>query len=64
MSSKIATFATLLGLAIASAGILRMLNVSGLATGNPDPMSVGLWLLVFLFGFFMFGWGLGKRTGP
>lgn len=61
---RFATFVALIGLGVAVASLVKLLNQSGLVTSNPDVTMVAAWMGVFLFGIFVFGWGVGKRTGP
>ena len=62
MTPKLATAISLVGLGIATAGLLQLLNESGLVSGAPDLTSLATWVGVFLVGIFLFGLGLGKRT--
>lgn len=59
---RFSTLATLVGLAVVAAALLMLLNHSGLVDGSPDLVMVGTWVGAFLFGIFVFGWGLGRRT--
>lgn len=59
---RFATFVALLGLGVAAASLVRLLNESGLVASDPEMSMVALWASVFLFGVFVFGWGIGKRT--
>ena len=59
---KVALFMALFGLLVALAALVMLLNQSGLVSGSPNMLMVGAWTTAFLFGIFVFGWGLGKRT--
>lgn len=64
MTSTLGTVATIFGLAIAVGALLMLTHVSGFGNSNPDTTLMFATVGAFLFGIFVFGWGLGKRTGP
>lgn len=43
---------------------MMLVHVSGFGGGEADMYLLYTAVGVFLFGIFVFGWGLGKRTGP
>lgn len=59
---RLATVVTVFGLLVASGALVMLVNQSGLVSGDPQLAMVGVWSVAFLFGIFVFGWGLGKRT--
>lgn len=61
---RFATFVALFGLGVAVVSLVKLLNESGLVANDPEMTLVAAWTVVFLFGIFVFGWGVGKRTGP
>lgn len=59
----LSTALSLLGLGIAIGSLLLLAHVSGLGSGGgSDLHALGATIVAFLFGIFLFGWGLGKRT--
>ena len=60
----LSTLLSVLGLAIALGALLLLGYVSGLGAsgGGGDVQLLGAAIVAFLFGIFLFGWGLGKRT--
>lgn len=58
----LSTVVSLLGLTIAIGALLLLGHVSGLGGGGGDMQLLGAAIVAFLFGIFLFGWGLGKRT--
>ena len=61
---RLSTVVALFGVTVAAGALVMLVNQSGLVSGDPELAMVGVWSVAFLFGIFLFGWGLGKRTGP
>ena len=58
----LSTVVSLLGLSISVGALLLLGHVSGLGGGSTDVPLLGGAIAAFLFGVFLFGWSLGKRT--
>lgn len=59
----LSTVFSLVGLLIAIASLLLLAHVSGVTSSvEADVQLLGVAIVAFLFGIFLFGWGLGKRT--
>lgn len=52
----------LLGLAMATGALILLGEASAMGGGSTDFVMLGASILAFLFGIFLFGWALGKRT--
>lgn len=58
----LSTTVSVLGLTIAVGALLVLGHVSGTGGATTDVPLLGGAIVAFLFGIFLFGWSLGKRT--
>lgn len=59
----LSSIVSVLGLVIALGSIFLIGQVSGLGSGGgSDVRLLAVAIAAFLFGIFLFGWGMGKRT--
>lgn len=58
----ITTVVTLLGLAIASGALILLGKAAAFTGGTTNVTLLSASIVGFLFGIFLFGWALGKRT--
>jgi uncharacterized membrane protein len=56
------TVTSLIGVGIAFGGIILLGYVSGLKPGPPNYKLLSGAIVAFLFGIFVFGWSIGRRT--
>ena len=63
MGSVIGTVLAGVGVTVATASLLALVHVSGLTGAPRAPGLLLLAIAVFLLGVFVFGYGVGRRTG-
>jgi hypothetical protein len=63
MGPKVGTFVAGIGIVIAALAVLVLIRASGLTGGATAAQLLFGAVGVFLAGVFVFGYGIGKRTG-
>lgn len=64
MPSLIGWFGVIIGLLVATAGMIQVIQYSPLIGPVVDMESVYLWSVIFLLGTLLSGWGLAKLVTP
>lgn len=64
LTSTFGTVVASFGLVVAAGALIALVRVSGLGSSDANAHLLYASIGLFLFGIFVFGWGLGKRTGP
>lgn len=60
---RLATVVAMLGVAVASGALVLLGEASAMGSESTNIELLGAAILGFIIGIFLFGWGLGRRTG-